>query len=307
MEIQKALINDDIYKLKDLISKGFDLSEKSAMKNSILCCAKSDEAACLLIDAGVDVFYTNPDGLNLLHMLIAENFHEALKKLVEKGVDINGRNRFEETPIHFYAKVCKYEETKTFLSHLKKHASLGVDFRLVNKRDQGVIQMACQNKSSELVNAFLHFDVDQSVIMDFGGVKSPLLFGMTDTINKFKRAVSNGADINLVDYHEETVVFSTIKLRNPSLTKFLIKKGIDLNHENKGGRTPLIVAADKMETSQFFLLLEEPSVNFEYVNKKGESILDLMNKIGKQELTSAVERKILNSSLDDEEYEGMSL
>jgi len=78
---------------------------------------------------------------------------------------------------------------------------------------------------------------------------SPIIFGYyrKDHIPIFEFLLSQKFNVNCVDIHGNNLLHDIIASQNPEmdLIKIFIDKGVDINHKNILGRTPLMIAADK--------------------------------------------------------------
>ena len=98
-----------------------------------------------------------------------------------------------------------------------------------------IIQQALNDK--EKVN-FKNDKGETAIWILFEKFKQPEIFN--ELIFKLSK---NGADFNIVNENSETLLFQV--LNYPRLVERLIKKGMDINHKNSEGKTPLMVAAEK--------------------------------------------------------------
>ncbi|WPR76000.1 ankyrin repeat domain-containing protein [Algoriphagus sp. NG3] len=83
--------------------------------------------------------------------------------------------------------------------------------------------------------------------------------------------VNAGCDITEMDASDNTLLFN--KLQTPT-TQWLIDQGLDVNHKNKGGKTPLLRAIENNELDIVQLLLEN-GVDTSVKDKDGNSIFHM--------------------------------
>lgn len=86
-----------------------------------------------------------------------------------------------------------------------------------------------------------------------------------DSVERLDLLISAGADIHNQNYKGENALFNA----NPLLTAELIKRGVNVNHKNKEGQTPIF-----MSTSQESLeLLYNAGAKLDVLDKLGRNIL----------------------------------
>ena len=102
MDIQSAILSDNIEAVKQHIKAGTDLNKKDAMSGSTpLITAASfgkNKIAQVLIDAGADLTVKNNDGATALHTAAFFCRVEVVQSLIDAKVDKTIKNNFGMTP-----------------------------------------------------------------------------------------------------------------------------------------------------------------------------------------------------------------
>jgi len=102
IDIQAAILSDNIEAVKQHIKAGTDLNKKDAMSGSTpLITAASfgkNKIAQVLIDAGADLTVKNNDGATALHTAAFFCRVEVVQSLIDAKVDKTAKNNFGMTP-----------------------------------------------------------------------------------------------------------------------------------------------------------------------------------------------------------------
>jgi len=102
IDIQAAILSDNIEAVKQHIDAGTDLNKKDAMSGSTpLITAASfgkNKIAQVLIDAGVDLTAKNNDGATALHTAAFFCRIEVVQSLIDAKADKTAKNNFGMTP-----------------------------------------------------------------------------------------------------------------------------------------------------------------------------------------------------------------
>ncbi|MFK7811234.1 MAG: ankyrin repeat domain-containing protein [Maribacter sp.] len=102
IDIQTAILSDNIEAVKQHIEAGSDLNKKDAMSGSTpLITAASfgkNEITQLLIDAGADLTVKNNDGATALHTAAFFCRVEVVQSLIDAKADKTAKNNFGMTP-----------------------------------------------------------------------------------------------------------------------------------------------------------------------------------------------------------------
>jgi len=102
MDLQAAVIQDNLEAVKQHIEAGTDLNAKDPMSGSTALISAitfdKNRIADALIDAGADLSVKNNDGATALHVAAFFCRVETVQKLLDAGADKTLRNNFGATP-----------------------------------------------------------------------------------------------------------------------------------------------------------------------------------------------------------------
>jgi ankyrin repeat protein len=120
MELMKRAINSgDVAKVKGLLAKGFDLTERDEYCWTALMWAvtdKSVEIARALIDYGADVNAQNHNGASLLWYASFHDRADMVELLLSAGADANIKDDIGQTALTFAVQTVNVEMIRALLS-----------------------------------------------------------------------------------------------------------------------------------------------------------------------------------------------
>jgi ankyrin repeat protein len=220
------------------------------------------EAISLLIKDGVNINII-VDGNNLLYKLIHDGFMEKVKPilengiyfgtdqyayaspcktidgnhlqiiklLVENGIDINGSNIGDYTPLYAVANFGHFEITKLLVDN-------GADVNKSNGYGQSPLYIATRNGHLEIVKLLVEKGVNINK-QDYYGQTALYLAAYNGYSEIIKLLINNGADVNISDKNERSPLYAAIDKEQFEIAKFLIDKGADIHKKEIGGYTIL--------------------------------------------------------------------
>jgi ankyrin repeat protein len=252
--IKSKLSNDALYKelIKELHQNVFD--EKKVLK--------------LLKNKELNINIVDERGKTLLFDLVKKRKIESVKCLLKQGLNINAEDNYGKTVLNEAINIDDGMMIRFLLEH-------GANINYVNKSKRTIMQDlalegnakafkllmirqpnlyhkdlylknvlfdAIEGGNLEIIKEVIHeFDEEELNSVDIYG-RSALFYAVLkedDTIAKW--LISYGADINILDLHEQNVLFNAVILgaQNIQVIELLLKKGINLEQEDKAGFTIL--------------------------------------------------------------------
>lgn len=165
------------------------------------------------------------NGITALHLAVAENNLEAVQLLIEHGANINAKNEYDQTPLH----AASSKEMAAYL--INKGANVNIQDNYGNSP----LHWAAKHNHLGVLETLLSA---KEVIVDIqnNDGDTPLSmaahYGVPATINYS------------YNFHQSQRNTLNKELTRDNLVclEQLIKKGADINHQNKKGYTPLLLA-----------------------------------------------------------------
>jgi ankyrin repeat protein len=213
-----------------LISDGVDVNAKTREgKTALLYACKENQIANVkkLIENGADVKMVDDQRMNALHYACKSlNVNtEVIDLLISYGVDVNAKSQDEQTAL-LYA--CKESQIK----NVRKLIERGADINAVDNQEMNALHYACWsvNVNTEIIDLLIGKGVDVNAKTLDG--KTALLYACKEGyIENVNALLERGADVNMVDNHEKSVLHyvSLCRNRNAEMMDLLMNYGFDGN------------------------------------------------------------------------------
>lgn len=246
----------DLDGIKRYLSEGADINELSPETNiSALSWATmmgKTEATKLLIEQGADLNVRQEDGGTPLHIAVALGRSEIAELLINEGADVNAKNRRGDVPAS--ALRVPWGMLKFMIGMF--------DIKLEQKEVQ-----AGRAKIAKMLN--VEFTTQpQQVAND---VWQAVFIG---DLNMVKKSVADGLDVNARNPSSgDPLLFTAAVMGHTEIMGFLLKKGADINIQNRDGNSSLHVAAFFGHAEAAELLLKQ-GANIHSRNKQGATAID---------------------------------
>jgi ankyrin repeat protein len=199
------------------------------------------EMVKLLLNAGATLAELT-GGASLLFVAAYCGHHDALKVLLEHGLNPNSRNADGATPA--YGAAFKGE-----IKALEVLRSYGADLNLARNDGKTPLAVAVQSKHKEVVKWLIERDVDLNRAQQDGS--TPLFSAVRTQDAEVVRALlttpSPTGVLNVNQHRFDGVAPINVAAQNgdEEITKLLLGAGADPNIEVFQGLTPIVIAADK--------------------------------------------------------------
>ena len=219
-----------------------------------------------LVEKGADVNARDKDGWTPLHHAAANGHLDIVKFLVENGADVDAEANDGSTPLHVAA----------FFGHLDVVKFLVKNGAYVNAMDndgQTPLHVAAANGHLNIVKFLVRHGADANA-KDRDGSTPLHVAASRGHLDVAKFLVEHGADINAKDKDGWTPLHHAALFGHLDIVKLLIENGADVDAENKYGWTPLNVATPEVRRVLKSLIKEARSrVNQQRVNEAIEDNL----------------------------------
>ncbi len=174
-----------------------------------------------------DLTITNENLDSLLHISADEKQIEISKFLLEKGLDLNQKNKSKLTP---FAIACSRKDEdliKLFLSYKP-------DFNTQDKNGNTPLHKAI---TSEKIMKLLLDNSANPYIKNNSG--SPVLFEAANNHQSMEFLLNNGVNPNSIDDKERSLLHVAAITNGKNLAELLLKHKAEINFKDKQGKTPL--------------------------------------------------------------------
>ena len=202
-----------------------------------------------LIEKGLDVntIEENSGKTPLKYALEFSNSAEVIKILIEKGADVNSREKGDYTPLVY---AVKYHSNPEIIKLLIKNGACVYNILKIAKENR--------TKNKDKIHKLILINLD-FLTTDFW---------KTATLEMVKKGISEGADVNVKNTHNMTMLMFAAKYNNnDKIIKYLIEKGADVNPpQNSDFMTPLLYASGFSSNPEIIRILIEKGAK---INEKG--------------------------------------
>jgi len=209
-----------------------------------------------LIDNGIDIHKENERGETILFKACYYSSEKCVNYLVEHGADINKKNILGNTPLQctfgsFYEEFDQNDCERLFkiIKYLIKH---GADINNRNNDGETPLFWACNYCEDDIINYLIDNGADINILNNFG---ETLLI----STYRYSAELFFDNDININYEHNN--------LKN------LIAKGIDINKDDKKGKTLLHYACEYGDEKFIQWLIEKCNANVKKVDNDGKTPL----------------------------------
>ena len=238
-DIKTAITNGDLVLLKSMIEGNKDLLESRidtyfTPLNFASLEGKTDIVK-YLVDKGADINTRDREGSIPLQNAAIKGYLDIVIILVEKGSDVNYKDDNDVTPLHFACMSGNYELVKYLIDN-------GANVRAVSKAGREPIFEAAWGGNLEMIK-FL-----ESKGSDLKGINSngntPLHFASRNGSKELiEYILSKGYDINQKNNAGQAPIVWAVAGNSPEVIRFLIEKGADINAKDSDGRSLMFNAS----------------------------------------------------------------
>ncbi len=219
-------------KSEELLAHLSEEVSQELVQRLLMVAVKYDRLKCLnvLLDHGGDPNYFDQRGNTPLHYAAERGEFESVKKLVEKGAEINAKNFEGTTPLVFAVKRYKGDE---FVNYLLKQGAI---YDFVDQEGKNLFYYALnEGWSCEVAETLFSLGVkanDSEMLPRAAYLGSQLIVS---------HMLEQGFDIDAKDRCEETALMNCFSYDvNEELAEFLIDKGADPLAAKWDGDAPLL-------------------------------------------------------------------
>lgn len=268
------------------------------------------DAIDLLIDAKIDINIRNRHGLSALMSVYAKKKKEMAYTLIDRGADLDIRDRDHGMTILMTA--CIYNDEEMVRRLIKKGADVSIRdnegrMAITMTTDAKIIKMLeIQQKMSVLQGAIKKSDLKQvqqilsSMDADAVNARStsgwtPLMLAVaTDNIEMINLLINRGADIEAKNNDGETAFSCAVIFENIDAIKELIRHHVNVNTQNNDGTTPLMFAISTKRIDILNVLIEN-GADITIEAKNGNTAVSIAKHTHNDEIITILQRTHKNA------------
>ena len=290
--------------VKILVENGADLNSQDKNGRTVLMDTVSSEKFTImtyLLENNVDINLRDNYGETVLMHAIKKNKFHIIKYLVDKGVDINLGNKKGSTPLILAMRIKNLDVIKYLIDH-------GANVNLRYKKTGKTLLIDAINlKNISIVELFIEKGSDINN-QDING-ETPLMYAIKRQNLEIIEYLLKGSNTDLIDINKRTALMYAVETQNLDIIRYFIKylkdyqeEGSVINFQDNNGKTALMYAA-KMQNLDIINYLLKKGANINLQNKDGDTELMMIfdskiidHKNSKKEL--AIVKILLNKGLN---------
>ena len=207
-----------------------------------------------LLKFGVDVNSRDKGDDTPLHLAIRRAWFMFAQVLLERGADATAENNKGKTPLHMLPESRTNDECNA-LNHALLLMEFGVDVNRRDRDDETPLHLAIRRAWFELARILLEHGADAAAQNNKG--KTPLHILSESRINDEGNTIDHallllklGVDVNKRDKDNETPLHMAVRWDQFKLTEILLEHGADVLVENKDGEMPLHILPKRWTCSE---------------------------------------------------------
>ncbi|KAK6705444.1 hypothetical protein SNK05_009341 [Fusarium graminearum] len=254
---RQGLVNDVKMLLDQGVSPAAFYDGKSPLHTSAM--RGNVESTRLLLEKGADIEAKDKTGKTALLIAATSSKHEILKLLLEKGANVNAKDRNGWTALLIAARSSKHEILELLLEK-------GADIEAKSKVGNTALIEAALDGNSLAVDLLLEKGADIEA-KDINGRTALTKAAIKEDSFAVDLLLEKGADIEAKDKNDRTALLIAALTKNSFAVDLLLEKGADIEAKDKDGKTALLIAARSSKHEILKLLLEKGA----NVNARDES------------------------------------
>lgn len=194
-----------------------------------------------ILNEGFDINSVNQDGQTALHLAAEKGFLEIVQSLIDMGANIDCKDFYKYTPLHFAANEHK-EITRLLIER-------GANPNIINNERQSALTIAMNKGNNEICLELLKSNLITADTVNYSNFlyKAPLYYASrSGDLEMVELLMQKGADVKFCDSKGLSSLHVAVQKGHKDICAFLIQNGADMECMTKTSRnTPLHHAYDK--------------------------------------------------------------
>ncbi len=280
--LQAALIQNNPEIVIDLIQSGVDVAIPRLndhlplhliLKWNTFGAEEIEIILLLLLNHGSNVNARDSYGNTPLHYAVLGQPLKIIRLLLNAGTDVNAINRDGNNPLHL---LMESDNTIRKSEIIQLLLDKDININIINNAGFSPLHICASSGSEEVMKKFLDKNAKVN-IQNSNGVTPLHIAANNNRIDIVSLLLTKGARINIITDINETPLHWAILGENVNSTEFLIISGANINFKNIYGNTPLHLAVQSQNILLVKLLLKYGAIT-SIENNIGFKPLDIVEK-----------------------------
>lgn len=227
--------------------------------------------------------------VNMLHLATSNCNLEMMKFFIEKGLDVNETDFYDDTTLHTVIKSSTNKKDK--LASVELLLANGADISAIGDERKTPLQLAEEKGYADIVDILRNKIKLQ---------KEKKLFAAAEKgdFECVKKAIELDTNINIQDKYGYTPLFVAADNGYENIVKLLIEKGADVNLRANNSYTPLLIAASKGYENIIKLLTDKKEIDVNAKTNSGDTSLFLAATYGYENIVKLLINKGANVNVE---------
>ena len=245
------------------------LSNFAVVAPDLFLCITSFNTLALVyfVEHGLDINQRNKDQDTILHYIAYYGQYEWMKYLISKGADVDIRSDKDLTPLHLAVNQGYFKMVKILYDN-------GADINSKGQYGKTALHLAASNGHYQIVVFLIEHGAELECTTGKWNYTPLFLAASSNNLDIADYLISQGANIKAKGAYGDSLFHIAIHNNSLDLLDLLIKNNANINQTDDNGRTPLMEAA-RQGMEEFTRTLLENGAKKGLKDKKGKTALDL--------------------------------
>ena len=203
-----------------------------------------------LLDTGLNINVSFPpdesefSGMTALMVASLHGYPELVEELIKRGADVNLKRYVGDTPLMFAART---GNVKTVNALLRAGANPNATVMSPHAGEITPLTSAINSRSPNRVEVAKILIGAKAEINPRGNFFASPLMNAVDDLEMVKLLIASGAEVNQKNFRGATALMIAAGAGAPSVVRYLLEKGADVNARDQEGNAVLAYAEERRE------------------------------------------------------------